>query len=293
MSEKEEESDPQISSLPQYHPHLQRHSVKEVMTPFVHKPGCYLIRKSESQKGVYTVSVMHTDLHVYHFKILQQGRTYGIIPDKVFPSVAAMLDYYSDHDVPGWNVRHVRLRHPICRHSEQEARLISFKQESQRNSDFSAEENPSQRYMSVPWAGSTNADGREHVKISPLQLQQVQQGRPPKPPPDYVSEDHYAVPRDVDRSQLSAWMSPDEDVEGACSCGIPHQVSHLTHGWEVHRVHRKEDASNFGKLFFHNERTKETLWTLPSIVSSQLTDESRRALDHLEGERGESLQDKK
>ncbi|XP_078597360.1 uncharacterized protein LOC144873678 [Branchiostoma floridae x Branchiostoma japonicum] len=281
MSGKEAgECDQQISCLRQYHPHLLKHMVKEVMK--YRQQGAYLIRKSESQSGAYTVSVMHTNRHVYHFKILQQDRMYGVIPDKVrFPSVAAMLDYYSDHDVPGMDagksVRHIRLRDPIYRHPELAARSQSV-EETRKTPGKSL----LQRYMSVPSEGG--AEGRELIKSSPWQLQQEQQIQPQEPLPDDMLEDHYEVPRKVNLSQLPTLMSPEEDTEGACSCGIPHQVSHLTHGWEVHRVHHQEDASNFGKLFFHNKRTEETLWTLPPSVSSQLTEESRRALEQLESE---------
>ncbi|KAI8501738.1 PREDICTED: GRB2-related adapter protein 2-like isoform X1 [Branchiostoma belcheri] len=262
----------EISRLPQYHPHLQKHMVKEVMSPFARQPGSYLIRRSQSLQGAYTVSVMHTDLHLYHIPILQQDRTYGVTPDQVFPSMAAMLDYYSHHDIPGSNVKHIRLRNPICQHPVQAAR-------QERELDFSAERKPSERYVSRPLAG---------VKGSPLQ--QKQQGlpsRPQKPPTDDMFADHHDVPHDAKPRQPSTLMSQDEDVDGACSCGIPHQMAHLPHGWEVHRVHHKEDASNFGKLFFHNRTTEETSWTLPSSVSSQLTEESRRNLDHLESKGGE------
>eukprot|EP00058_Branchiostoma_floridae_P016766 XP_002602254.1 hypothetical protein BRAFLDRAFT_76943 [Branchiostoma floridae] len=256
----------------------------------------------------------HTNRHVYHFKILQQGRMYGVIPDEVrFPSVAAMLEYYSDHDVPGLDagksVRHIRLRDPIYRHPELAARVsyhdvpgldagksvrhIRLRDHIYRYPELAARSQSVEetrmpagkslrRYMSVP--SESGAEGREQIKSSPWQLQQEQQIQPQEPLSDDMLEDHYEVPRNVNLSQLPTLMSPEEDTEGACSCGIPHQVSHLTHGWEVHRVHHKEDVRNVGKLFFHNKKTEETLWTLPPSVSSQLTEESRRALEQLESE---------
>ncbi|XP_052702510.1 SH2 domain-containing adapter protein B-like isoform X3 [Crassostrea angulata] len=97
-----------------YHGGITRKVAEDMLR--VHKEGSYLVRRSETQKNVFSLSLKGVGGIPMHLRIsLSQGEYVLGENSQPFPTVPEMVAYYTRHDLPVQNASHIKLLHPIAR----------------------------------------------------------------------------------------------------------------------------------------------------------------------------------
>ncbi|XP_033751092.1 uncharacterized protein LOC117335215 [Pecten maximus] len=114
-----ERAEPIDSGLPLdiqkfYHGSITRKEAEELMR--IHKEGSYLVRRSETQKNVFSLSIKGIRGMPMHIRIgLSQGEYILGENSQPFPTVPEVIDYYTRHELPVQNAGRLRLLYPIMR----------------------------------------------------------------------------------------------------------------------------------------------------------------------------------
>lgn len=114
-----ERAEPIDSGLPLdiqkfYHGGITRKEAEELMR--IHKEGSYLVRRSETQKNVFSLSIKGIRGMPMHIRIgLSQGEYILGENSQPFPTVPEVIDYYTRHELPVQNAGRLRLLYPIMR----------------------------------------------------------------------------------------------------------------------------------------------------------------------------------
>ncbi|XP_061167192.1 SH2 domain-containing adapter protein F-like isoform X2 [Saccostrea echinata] len=97
-----------------YHGGITRRDAEELLV--IHKEGSYLVRRSETQKNVFSLSLKGIGGIPMHLRIsLLHGEYVLGENSQPFPTVPEMVDYYTRHNLPVQNASHIKLLHPIAR----------------------------------------------------------------------------------------------------------------------------------------------------------------------------------
>ncbi|XP_048736520.2 SH2 domain-containing adapter protein D-like isoform X3 [Ostrea edulis] len=97
-----------------YHGGITRKEAEELLV--IYKEGSYLVRRSETQKNVFSLSLKGIGGIPMHLRIsLLHGEYVLGENSQPFPTVPEMVDYYTRHDLPVQNASHIKLLHPIAR----------------------------------------------------------------------------------------------------------------------------------------------------------------------------------
>ncbi|OWF49346.1 SH2 domain-containing adapter protein F [Mizuhopecten yessoensis] len=82
----------------------------------IHKEGSYLVRRSETQKNVFSLSIKGIRGMPMHIRIgLSNGEYILGENSQPFPTVPEVIDYYTRHELPVQNAGRLRLLYPIMR----------------------------------------------------------------------------------------------------------------------------------------------------------------------------------
>ncbi|XP_078313724.1 uncharacterized protein LOC111131538 isoform X2 [Crassostrea virginica] len=97
-----------------YHGGITRKEAEDLL--LIYKEGSYLVRRSETQKNVFSLSLKGVGGIPMHLRIsLSQGEYVLGENSQPFPTVPEMVAYYTRHDLPVQNASHIKLLHPIAR----------------------------------------------------------------------------------------------------------------------------------------------------------------------------------
>ncbi|KAK3097127.1 hypothetical protein FSP39_006619 [Pinctada imbricata] len=97
-----------------YHGGISRKQAEELL--ILYKIGSYLVRRSETQKNVFSLSLKGVGGIPMHLRIgLEHGEYILGENSQPFPTVPELIAYYTKHELPIQNANHIRLQFPIPR----------------------------------------------------------------------------------------------------------------------------------------------------------------------------------
>ncbi|XP_071961566.1 uncharacterized protein [Antedon mediterranea] len=232
-----------------YYDIVEYSELVKMMNPHIHQTGAYLIRRSNSSPYALTISVVHTRLNIYHFKVMPQNDRYEVTKNLRFPTIQEVIDYFMDHDIPGSQITDLKLTMPIDKPKiVRTARSVELQMKRRV---------PRMRRVSEP---------------DPIAVQQPLpiEARPPLPTPPVDDPVYQEVTDNHDVSKFVMDMCAIQDQQQRrqkCKCGLYYDESLLIDNWMMHRSMASE---NLGRLFFVNDLSQKAMWTLPQQVQSKL-----------------------
>ena len=99
-----------------YHGKIPRKDAEELL--LIHKEGSYLVRRSETQANVFSMSLKGIGGMPMHLRISLENGMYILGENsKPFPTVPEMIDHYTRCELPVLKADRIKLLHPIPRHN--------------------------------------------------------------------------------------------------------------------------------------------------------------------------------
>ncbi|XP_033108945.1 uncharacterized protein LOC117110360 [Anneissia japonica] len=227
-----------------YYDKVKEDELQDIMNPHIYATGRYILRKSNSNPDAFTISVVHTKSHIYHFKVLPQSNMYEVTKDLRFRTIHEILEYFKNNNIPGSKIQNLKLTYPI----------------SKRTKPRSVGDRP---LNMTPPVIPRRASDPDLIRI---------RDRLPTPPPTDQEEHKYTVvdSTEEDKLEMILQLCKEQDLfqqqmRKRCLCGLYYDESILIHDWMMHRM-----INGNGKIFFVNERTKDTFWKLPDEIQTDL-----------------------
>ncbi|XP_033647329.1 uncharacterized protein LOC117306877 [Asterias rubens] len=246
---------------------IPNNQVEELLKPHMEKRGAFLLRDSNTEEGMLTISVVDNPKHIYHFKVKCTSTLIEVTDKLKFHTLKALLDYFQINEVPGRDTSQLKLIYPVNGHSRRRSASPPL-------SPFQKAQSPKQTLDQVRPASYRQS-------VSPRQPRDFLDSRNPVPIPEpgrepvYFSNDHiYCRAEDLTRSKLEDLKKLCElsDLSNKkCTCGLYMDESVLVDDWMMHiDKQSSDDHAGSGRLFFVNTLTNETTWRLPDSTMASL-----------------------
>lgn len=99
-----------------YHGKIGRKQAESLL--LIHREGSYLVRRSETQDNVFSLSLKGVGGMPMHLRISLANGMYILGENsKPFPTVPEMIDHYTQSELPVLKADRIKLLHPVPRHS--------------------------------------------------------------------------------------------------------------------------------------------------------------------------------
>ncbi|XP_076104316.1 uncharacterized protein LOC143072997 isoform X1 [Mytilus galloprovincialis] len=99
-----------------YHGKIGRKQAESLL--LIHREGSYLVRRSETQDNVFSLSLKGVGGMPMHLRISLANGLYILGENsKPFPTVPEMIDHYTQCELPVLKADRIKLLHPVPRHS--------------------------------------------------------------------------------------------------------------------------------------------------------------------------------
>ncbi len=246
---------------------IPNHQVEDLLKPHMERRGAFLLRDSNTEEGMLTISVVDNPKHIYHFKVKCGSYLFEVTDNLKFRNLEALLHHFQINEVPGRDTTQLRLLYPVNR-------------PSRRGSRSPPPMSPPEMLLSPQRVSEQFRSFRSEL-VSPRQPRSFLDSRDPAPIPEpgrepvYFSNDHiYCRAEDLTRSKLDDLMQlcKISDLKyKKCTCGLYMDESVLVDDWMMHIDRQSsDDNTGTGRLFFVNSQTNETTWRLPESTMALL-----------------------
>ncbi|XP_022098870.1 uncharacterized protein LOC110983703 [Acanthaster planci] len=246
-------------SLDYYYGKIENSQVEELLRPYMDARGTFILRDSNTEPGVITISVVDNPRHIYHFKVNWTSGLYEVTEKLRFRSLGDLVKFFNINDVPSRNTSQLKLLTPISRSSRR----------SPPNSPPTELRSPT-RPPRPPRTISPQASWEQSTADSFINLRGPMPIPKPGTEPIYIDNDHvYCRAEDLKKSKVDEIMElcklSDQKFK-KCTCGLYMEQSILVEDWMMHIDRPTENQTGSGRVFFVNSVSNLTLWELPDRV---------------------------